>query len=119
MEVGHDIQEIDLDYTLDRFDDLKAFMRELLDGACKAMDIEYDSKILSQAGFTQLCLASGGVPRDFLSLFVRVASSTHGKISKVDVTNAAIAMFPNKYDSFKLSRQELPAVFAASAIPQG
>lgn len=107
MEIGHDVQEIDLDYTLDRFEDLKKFMKELLNEACRASNTKLDfDKILSQAGFIQLCLASGGVPRDFLSLFVKVASSTNGTIGKVEVTNAAIANFPNKYDSFKSDSAE-------------
>lgn len=107
MEIGHDIQEIDLDYTLDRFADLMNFMKALLNEACKAVSAEIDiNELMSSAGFKQLCLASGGVPRDFLSLFVKVASLKHGSIGKVEVTNAAIASFPNKYESFKSDSAE-------------
>ena len=117
MELGHDAQALDLDYTLDRFDDLKNFMGELLSKACisAGVDTELTKQTLSRAGFVQLCLASGGVPRDFLSLFVKVASSVSGTIGKVEVTNASIANFPIKYESFKADsadeRQELERYF--------
>jgi hypothetical protein len=50
-------------------------------------------------------LASGGVPRDFLSLFVVLAnkaSTTAHPIGKVDVTEAAISRINSKIDSMKV-----------------
>ncbi|MCZ7580880.1 MAG: hypothetical protein M5U21_08685 [Fimbriimonadaceae bacterium] len=106
MELAADVYEIDMDYTLDKFDDLKDFMRQLLgvaikdSGACLNVD-----DLFAGDGFGQLCLASGGVPRDFLSLFVRVARKVlrnpQDRIGKVEVNEEAIAALGNKMDSLK------------------
>ncbi|WP_442505888.1 hypothetical protein SH528x_004702 [Novipirellula sp. SH528] len=104
-ELGHDIYEIDMDYTLDKFDELQAFMRQILvraideSGATLRLD-----DVFAGEGFAQLCLASGGVPRDFLSLFVTLAnrSGASGQgIGKVQVTEAAINTIRSKKESMK------------------
>ena len=62
VELGHDVFEVDMDYTLDSFDELRAFMRQLLQTATKESGarIEFD-EMFAGDGFPQLCLASGGV----------------------------------------------------------
>lgn len=105
-ELEHDIFEIDMDYTLDKFVDLKEFMNELLRAAIRdsRATISADD-LFTGDGFSQLCLASGGVPRDFLSLFVRLATSVVGakgeKIGKVEVTEEAIATISSKLEALK------------------
>jgi hypothetical protein len=103
-ELGHDIQEIDLDYTLDRYDLMQSFMRELLNESIKNSKANLQlSSIFSDNGFKQLCLASGGVPRDFLSLTVKLLSSyvsENNTVSKIDVTEVAISNFSNKLDAY-------------------
>ncbi|HPE10076.1 MAG TPA: hypothetical protein PLT28_10035 [Saprospiraceae bacterium] len=103
-ELGHDIVEIDLDYTLDRYDLMQNFMRELLNEAIKNSTAQIEiSRLFSENGFKQLCLASGGVPRDFLSLTLKLASSyvsESNTISKIDVTEVAISNFTNKSDAY-------------------
>jgi hypothetical protein len=105
-ELEHDIFEIDMDYTLDKFADLKEFMNELLCAAIKESDAGLSSDdLFTGDGFSQLCLASGGVPRDFLSLFVRLANSIvpkGEKIGKVEVNEEAIATISSKLDSLKV-----------------
>lgn len=106
VEVGHDIQEIDMDYTLDKFDDLKRFMRQLLLRAADESNVSLKVKeLFAGEGFNQLCLASGGVPRDFLALFVRLANQVvvgdAESIGKVLVNEAAIANIGNKYESMR------------------
>jgi hypothetical protein len=103
-EIGHDIHEIDLDYNLNRFDELQAFMRSLIDECARLCKIQFSiDDIFSAGAFTQLCLASGGVPRDFLTLFVKVCNdyneSTGRKISKTVITEAAIQNMSNKNSS--------------------
>lgn len=102
-ELGHDIQEIDLDYTLDRFDLMQTFLKELLDEAIlnSKSDLKI-SNLFSENGLKQLCLASGGVPRDFLSLFIKLRNYVgyNKTISKIDVTEVAINNFKNKTDAF-------------------
>lgn len=109
VELGHDAQKIDLDYSLDRFNDLKDFMRQLLNQAIEDVgaDLDIDS-LLTEKAFNQLCLAAGGVPRDFLSLFVDTAAhwDEEKRISKPDVTETAIRNFTSKQDSFERDSAE-------------
>jgi len=106
VELGHDIHAIDMDYTLDNFEDLTSFMHLLLGSANRASgaNLEIDELFMGD-GFTQLCLASGGVPRDFLSLFVDLVNKSvrleSRGIGKIEVTEAAIANVNSKIDSFR------------------
>jgi hypothetical protein len=62
------------------------------------------SELFAGAGFSQLCLASGGVPRDFLSLFVGLANraaSGGDSIGKIQVTEGAIANRHKKLEAMK------------------
>lgn len=107
VESGHDIYEIDMDYTMDRFSDLQQFMRQLLENArlSASVDIEIDSLFIGD-GFRELCLASGGVPRDFLVLFTnlanRIAAKEITKIGKIQVVEEAINMKSSKMANLKL-----------------
>ncbi|MBI2271701.1 MAG: hypothetical protein HYU69_15265 [Bacteroidetes bacterium] len=110
-ELGHDIHEIDLDYNLDRFEELKSFMRSLI-GECSSLSkakVNIDD-LFSGGGFTQLCLASGGVPRDFLTLFVKVSNNYDSvvsrKISKTNITESAIQNMSSKYSYLKTDSAE-------------
>ncbi len=102
-EIGHDIHDLDLDYTLDKFEDLKNFMKQLLTHASSESGANLNiDDLFAGDSFSQLCLASGGVPRDFLSLFLKVANQClvrDDKINKVAVTDAAIASIGNKMAS--------------------
>ncbi len=106
VELEHDIFEVNMDYTLDDFEDLQAFMRKLLENAIEKSKADIKlNEIFAGGGFSQLCLASGGVPRDFLSLFVVLAnkaSTTSRPIGKVDVNEAAIARINSKIESMKV-----------------
>jgi hypothetical protein len=88
---------------LDKFDALKAFMRQLLEHSIEKSEANISiESIFAGDSFSQLCIASGGVPRDFLSLFLKVLaiSSLKGeKINKVSVTNSAIEGIGNKMSS--------------------
>jgi energy-coupling factor transporter ATP-binding protein EcfA2 len=104
VELGHDVYEIDMDYTLDNFADLQSFMRQLLGSAIGQSGAQLDvESLFGGEAFSQLCLASGGVPRDFLSLFVRLANSVVAsrgeKIGKVDVNEEAIANINSKLEA--------------------
>lgn len=105
VEIGHDVFEVDMDYTLDDFDELQNFMRQLLDNAIEQSNADVKLEdIFAGDGFAQLSLASGGVPRDFLSLFATLANRTTGTgqlIGKVPVTDAAISNIGSKMESMK------------------
>lgn len=100
MELNADIYDIDLDYTLDKWNDLKKFKRELLNKAVLASEaeIEIDS-IFTENSFNQLCIASGGVPRDFLVLFIKccqLVGDEKQTIAVPDVREVAIQNYLNK-----------------------
>lgn len=103
-EIGHDIHEIDLDYNLNRFAELKDFMRSLIETCSSSCNVNFNlDDIFSPGAFNQLCMASGGVPRDFLTLFVKVSnnydSTSNRKISKTNITEAAIQNMASKNSS--------------------
>src|SRR5690606_19425059 len=75
VEIGHDIQALNLDYTLDDFNNLVSFMNSLLDHINRKVGVAINySNVLTENAFRFLCLASGGVPRDFLSLFINLGN---------------------------------------------
>jgi len=105
MEIGHDGQSLNLDYSLENFNALVSFMKELLYSINKKVmvDIDYE-KLFSENGFRFLCLASGGVPRDFLSLFLTLGNKIkngQSTISKPLVIETSIENLPNKLEAFK------------------
>ena len=111
VELGHDIFDIDMDYTLDKFDELKSFMKTLLQSIITKLNLSiYIDNLFSGDGFNQLCLASGGVPRDFLSLFVKLANqlltNDINRIGKTEVNEVAISNINNKYTSLKTDSAE-------------
>jgi len=120
VEIGSDAVEIDLDYTFDDFQNLQQFMRQLLNKAITESDADLLlDNLFSGEGFKQLCIASGGVPRDFLSIFVKSVTKSlivDGiQIGKVQVTEEAIANLSNKTASIRRdsgSENQLLELFA-------
>lgn len=111
VEINHDIYPIDLDYTLDRLSDLEDFMKRLLQRAVDDSKAEINiDELFTPNGFRQLCIASGGVPRDFLSLFVnlleklgrKVAQGNVDRIDMVDVRESAISAIQSKRNSLNI-----------------
>lgn len=110
-ELGHDIQELDLDYNLDQFDNLKSFMTALFIKCCELANVKIEmNQLFTDNAFIQLCIASGGVPRDFLTLLVKVTShyslSDGKRIGKLVVIEEAIQNISNKYNSLKTDSAE-------------
>lgn len=100
MEMNADIYDLDLDYTLDKWSDLKRFKRDLLSASIRlsSTKIEID-EIFNDESFEQLCLASGGVPRDFLVLFNKCCSTLNESSNKINVPTVrevAIQNYVNK-----------------------
>jgi len=114
VEIGHDIQALSLDYTLDDFNSLVSFMKSLLEHINKKVGVEINySNVLTDNAFRFLCLASGGVPRDFLSLFISLGDKmqSEGKnISKPNVIDCSIENLPNKMEAFKTDTADEKAV---------
>lgn len=109
IELPHDAQSINLDYSFEDFNALVVFMKELLLHINKkvGVSIKYDELITDNA-FRFLCLASGGVPRDFFSLLVSLGPML-GKdksITKPNVIEKAIENISNKMEAFRTDAAE-------------
>jgi len=105
MELNADVYDIDLDYTLDKWNELKRFMRDLLESAINSSQAKIDiNEIFNEQGFEQLCIASGGVPRDFLVLFIKCCSTLNADSNRINVPNVrevAIENYSNKKNALE------------------
>lgn len=107
MKSGDDADEIDLDLTLEKYSLAKEFLVKILTNFANTAGITSISTFLTDGAIDRLVLASGGVARDFLSIFRRSidvarerGGRSHGdKVGAEDVNAAA-----GEYDSSK--RQE-------------
>lgn len=110
MEIGHDAQSLNLDYSLENFGAMVKFMKELLAHINSKVNVNIDyDKILTDNAFKFLCLASGGVPRDFFSLFISLGNrmlDNEKSISKPNVIDCSIDNLPNKMEAFKTDTAE-------------
>lgn len=107
VKIGDDIQEIDLDLTLEKYKVTSAFLEKILESFLKEAKVQRNA-FLVPAALDRLVLASGGVARDFLGLLRRSIliarergdTARGGKVGVEDVNGAA-----GEYDSSK--REEL------------
>jgi hypothetical protein len=70
MKLGDDADEIDLDVTLEKYDVTKAFLIKLLSQFAAEATVSLPT-IMADGARDRLVLASGGVARDFLTIFNR------------------------------------------------
>jgi Cdc6-like AAA superfamily ATPase len=84
MKLGDDAEEIDLDVTLEKYDLTKKFLLRILDNFCKESNIRLDD-ILTDGARDRLVLASGGVARDFLTIFRRAIDVAAERLARKDV----------------------------------
>lgn len=98
MKLGDDCDEIDLDITLEKYESAKAFLYRILDTLVKEAGIAGHNTVLAAGAVDRLVLASGGVARDFLTIFrksvehARERGAGHARGSKIgaeDVNAAA------------------------------
>ncbi len=104
IELGHDAIEIDLDYSLEDMDELQQFFSQLLIEIFNEAKVSLTERdIFGGAGFKQLCIASGGVTRDFLLLLSKCINDLivepDMKIGKEMVNAQASAYMVNKLQS--------------------
>ncbi len=104
IELPHDAQTLNLDYSFEDFNTLVTFMKNLLLHINEKVkvSIKYEDLITDNA-FRFLCLASGGVPRDFFSLIISLGPLLGGEksISKPNVIEKAIENISNKMEAFR------------------
>ena len=68
LQTGHDADHIDLDVTLEKPSQAKTFLEEVFLSYAQHVEISSLSSILSSKALDRLVLASGAVPRDYLTL---------------------------------------------------
>lgn len=109
MKIGDDGDEIDLDLTLEKYQQAKDFLTRILKGFFDTARLRVDD-ILTDGAVDRLVLASGGVARDFLGIFRRSIgiarnrdSGARGPKIGVEDVNAAAGEY-DKYKREELSR---------------
>ena len=74
LQTGHDADHIDLDVTLEQPSQAKTFLEQVFWSYARHAGISSLSSILSAKALDLLVLASGAVPRDYLTLSARAIS---------------------------------------------
>jgi hypothetical protein len=88
MKLGDDADEIDLDVTLEKYDLTKRFLMKILSQFARDTKISIDD-ILADGGKGRLVLASGGVARDFLTIFRRAVEVAIERITRRDLARGS------------------------------
>jgi hypothetical protein len=109
MKLADDCDDIDLDITLAKFEIARKFLFQVLNEIIKEAGLVSHHAILSDGGAVRLVLASGGVARDFLSIFRKAVdvARERGKtyrgerVNAEDVNVAAGEHEPSKRDELR------------------
>lgn len=88
MKLGDDAEQIDLDVTLEKYQTTKAFLMRVLEQLAQDRNISL-SEIMADGAKDRLVLASGGVARDFLTLFRRALEETRERVLNGDLTRGS------------------------------
>jgi len=94
LEVPHDASKIDLDVTLEDPKAAQLFLEKLLSNYTAAANVGRPSRIAKAEALGRLVLASGGVPRDYLTLFassIVVARESRLQAQQVGREDVAVA----------------------------
>lgn len=111
FELGHDAIPIDLDYSLENMDEVVFFFKQIFKELCKDVGLDIETNhIFTENGFSQLCIASGGVTRDFLSILSKclgdIILTPDSKIQKEMVTAHAGVLVSSKMNALKNDNNE-------------
>ena len=79
LQTRHDADHIDLDVTLEQPSHAKTFLEQVFLSYAKHVGISSLSSILSREALDRLVLASGAVPRDYLSLSANAISRAQAR----------------------------------------
>lgn len=109
LKLGDDCDDIDLDITLEKHELAKRFLLQILDQLVQEAGMKGHDDLLADGGIERLVLASGGVARDFLTIFrkavdvARERGKTYrgARINAEDVNMAAGEHDPSKRDELK------------------
>lgn len=106
MKLTDDADDIDLDVTLEKFDITKKFLLEILSQFIGAVSLSIDD-VLTDGARDRLVLASGGVARDFLSIFRRSIDVTRERLAQGNLSRGErigaedVNMAAGEYDDYK------------------
>lgn len=107
MKLGDDADEIDLDVTLEKYDLTRKFLLRILDGLCQSAGVQL-SDVLAEGARDRLVLASGGVARDFLTIFRRSIDVARERVERKGEQNRGarigaedVNLAAGEYDKFK------------------
>ncbi len=70
VELGQDVEEINLDRTLEDLETTQDFLYKMLSSMAEKVAVPEVRVLFNSDALQALTLASGGVPRDFLTIFV-------------------------------------------------
>lgn len=104
IKIGDDADEIDLDLTLEKYSTTKDFLVRILTNFANEANIKPISSFITDGAIDRLVLASGGVARDFLSIFRRsvgVARERGGDHRGEKVGAEDVNVASGEYDSTK------------------
>lgn len=78
VQEDQDIEQINLDRTLEDLSSPQEYLGRILDALASDVGIENArTSLFNQQGFEKLVIASGGVPRDFLTIFVNAIDNAN------------------------------------------
>lgn len=118
MKLGDDAKEINLDISLEKFETLKTFLRQVLENLVSEKSGLSIKDLINPTAIDRIIIASGGVTRDFVGIFsgsIAVARNRGvdhrgPKIGLEDVNLSAGDYDSNKREEFKLDSAEDRAV---------
>ena len=104
MKLGDDVDEIDLDVTLEKYQTAKAFLVSILQNLSGEFDVSVNN-LVTDGARDRLVLACGGVARDFLSILrksIGVARErSEPRVNAESVNQAAGEQETTKGDEFR------------------
>ena len=108
LKLGDDCDDIDLDITLEKYELARKFLLQILNQLIAEVGLKDHTELLASGGIERLVLASGGVARDFLTIFRRAidVARERGKTYRGERINAEdVNVAAGEHDSAK--RDEL------------
>lgn len=82
LKLGDDADELNLDFTLEKFSVSKRFLKSVLESYIESASAPPFSDFIADGGLDRLVISSGGVTRDFLGIFRRSIEETRERLSK-------------------------------------
>lgn len=106
LQTGHDAEHIDLDVTLEEPSRAKTFLEQVFLSYAKHVGISSLSSILSPKALDRLVLASGAVPRDYLTLSARAITQARNREKARLVGVQDVGKSAGEIAAFKISELE-------------